>query len=51
MIDIRKYAIFYRKKDCVVLMKGIVKLDKDLQEVFNETYTEMLNVHNKNMHI
>ena len=41
-----KYAIFYCRKDCIVLMKGIEKFDKDLAEVFNETNTQMLNVHN-----
>ena len=46
MIDIMKYAIFYCRKDCIVLMKGIEKFDKDLAEVFNETNTQMLNVHN-----
>ena len=29
MIDIMKYAIFYCKKDCVVLMKGIEKFDRE----------------------
>lgn len=45
-INIMKYAEFYCLKDCVVLMKGIEKFDQDLKEVFSETNTEMLNVHN-----
>ena len=45
-IDIIKYAKFYCFKDCIVLMKGLEKFDRDLREVFNQTNTQMLNVHN-----
>ena len=45
-IDIMKYAIFYCFKDCIVLMKGLEKFDRDLKEVFHETKTEMLDVNN-----
>ena len=45
-IDIMKYAIFYCKKDCIVLMKGMMKFDKDLGAVFSTTKTNMLSVHN-----
>lgn len=44
--NLMKYAQFYCKKDCVVLMKGMEKFNKDLMEVFNQTHTHMLNVHN-----
>ena len=44
-IDIMKYAKFYCKKDCIVLMKGIEKFNNDLQTVFNKTKTKMFNVH------
>ncbi len=45
-IDIIKYALFYCFKDCIVLMKGMEKFNNDLKQVFSETKTEMLNVHN-----
>ena len=45
-IDIMKYAIYYCKLDCVVLMKGIEKFNNDLEEVFKQTKTKMLSVHN-----
>ena len=45
-IDIMKYAKFYCKKDCEVLMRGVEKFNEDLQEVFKETKINMLNVHN-----
>ena len=45
-IDILKYAQFYCKKDCIVLMKGIEKFNNDLINVFKETDTKMLGVHN-----
>ena len=45
-IDIIKYALFYCFKDCIVLMKGMEKFDNDLQQVFKETNTDMLSVHN-----
>lgn len=45
-IDNIKYALFYCFKDCIVLMKGIEKFNKDLKQVFCETKKEMLNVHN-----
>ena len=32
-IDIMKYAEFYCMKDCIVLMQGLIKFNKDLQEV------------------
>ena len=32
-IDIMKYAEFYCMKDCIVLMQGMIKFNKDLQEV------------------
>ena len=46
LIDIMKYAVFYCRKDCIVLMKGLEKFDQDLREVFSQTNTQMLNVHN-----
>ena len=45
-IDIIKYALFYCFKDCIVLMKGLEKFNDDLRQVFSETKTEMLGVHN-----
>ena len=45
-INIMRYAIFYCKKDCVVLMKGMEKFNEDIQKVFKETKTNMLSVHN-----
>ena len=45
-INIMKYAKFYCFKDCIVLMKGLEKFDKDLKEVFKQTGTEMLGVNN-----
>ena len=45
-IDIIKYAKFYCKKDCIVLMKGMEIFNNDLKRVFKETNTIMLNVHN-----
>ncbi len=45
-IDIMKYAVFYCFKDCIVLMKGLEKFNCDLKEVFKQTKTKMLNVHN-----
>ena len=45
-IDILKYAIYYCKHDCVVLMKGVEKFNNDLHEVFKQTNTQMLSVHN-----
>ena len=44
-IDIMKYATYYCKLDCIVLMKGIEKFDRDLQEVFKQTNTKMNSVH------
>ena len=44
-IDIMKYAFYYCKKDCIVLMKGVEKFDDDLSKVFGETKTKMLSVH------
>ncbi len=45
-IDIMKYAIYYCKLDCIVLMKGVEKFNRDLVEVFKQTKTKMLDVHN-----
>ena len=45
-IDIMKYAIYYCRKDCIVLMKGLEKFDMDLKQVFNETHTKMMDVNN-----
>ncbi len=45
-IDIMKYAIYYCKLDCIVLMKGVEKFNRDLVEVFKQTKTDMPNVHN-----
>ena len=45
-IDIIKYAIYYCKLDCVVLMKGVEKFNDDLEEVFKQTNTQMNSVHN-----
>ncbi len=45
-IDIMKYAIYYCKLDCIVLMKGVEKFNRDLIEVFKQTKTDMLDVHN-----
>lgn len=45
-IDIMKYAKFYCLKDCEVLMKGFLKFNKDLMNVFKETETPMLPVYN-----
>ena len=45
-IDIMKYAIYYCKLDCIVLMKGVEKFNRDLIEVFRQTKTDMLDVHN-----
>lgn len=45
-IDIMKYAKFYCKKDCIVLMKGLEKFNEDLMKIFHETKINMLNIHN-----
>ena len=40
-IDIMKYAEFYCMKDCIVLMKGMMKFNEDLQAVYKSTNTEL----------
>ena len=40
-IDIIKYAIYYCKKDCEVLMKGLHRFDNDLARVYNDIGIKM----------
>ena len=40
-----KYLEFYCFKDCIVLGEGMRKMNDDLTEVFNQTNTQMLNIH------
>lgn len=44
-IDIMKYATYYCKMDCIVLMKGMMKFNRDLSNVFKETNCPILSVY------
>ena len=43
-IDIMRYAYFYCMKDCVVLMNGMDRFNKDLAEVFKQSNKAFLGI-------
>lgn len=44
-IDIMKYAEFYCRKDCMVLMQGVEKFDSDISKVFEEYELSNFSIH------